>query len=117
MNVNFVWFVFGGSLLMQPAMADDNAGTLHQAKIAVQQKCCTQCRSRSFHAAGTIRKIDEQNGIVIIFHAPVADLMWPSMTMPFAVEDRALFDKIRVGEKVEFEFVRDARNGVIVGIN
>lgn len=117
MNMNFAWFVLAGGLLMHPAIAGENSETRHQAGIAVQQKCCIQCRSRSFHAAGTVRKIDEQNGIVIIFHAPVADLMWPSMTMPFAVEDRALFDKIRVGEKVRFEFVRDAGNGVIVDIN
>ena len=32
------------------------------------------------------------------------------------VHNRALFERFKVGEKVEFEFVRDAKSDVIIGI-
>ncbi|HQS58800.1 MAG: hypothetical protein B7Y56_10540 [Gallionellales bacterium 35-53-114] len=112
----FVLFLLGASLTMQPAIADQNTYTHQQNKKLVQKGGLAQCQSRIFHAVGTVRKIDYENSIVIMFHEPVADLMWPSMTMPFAIEDKALLDRIKVGERMNFEFVRDIRNGVIVGI-
>jgi Cu(I)/Ag(I) efflux system periplasmic protein CusF len=112
----FILFLLGASLTMQPAIADENAHAHQQSKKLAQKGGLAQCQSRTFHAVGTVRKIDYENSIVIMFHEPVADLMWPSMTMPFAIEDKALLDRIKVGERMNFEFVRDIRNGVIVGI-
>lgn len=52
-----------------------------------------------------------------IFHQPIMALMWPSMTMPFAVDDKSVLERLKVGEQVEFEFVRDGKNVVITNIN
>lgn len=116
MKMIFARSLLGAGLLVQSVFADDNNVAHQPVALTAAKNCCAPCESRSFNAVGMVRKVDPENGIVIIFHAPVAELMWPSMTMPFVVQDRALFDRIRVGEKVKFEFVRDARNGVIVGI-
>lgn len=116
MKTIFALPLLTAGLLIQAAYAGDRTDVHQQLAFSVQQKNCVQINSRSFHAAGTVRKIDVENGIVTIFHSPVADLMWPAMTMPFAVEDKALLESVKVGDVVKFEFVRDARNGVIVGI-
>ncbi|MFA6901772.1 MAG: copper-binding protein [Gallionellaceae bacterium] len=116
MKTFFAWSLLGAGLFIQPALANDMTNAQQKVAMVAPQKCCIQCKSRSFRATGIVRKVDPENGIVIIFHAPVDDLMWPSMTMPFAVQDRDLLGRIKVGEKLSFEFVRDVRNGVIVGI-
>lgn len=108
--------LIGLSMFVQVVSADQDYDVHAQEKPSVQQQDSGQSHVRHFMAIGTVRKIDSDNSIVIIFHNPVAALMWPSMTMPFAVSDRALFGQFRVGEKVEFEFVRGAKNGVIIGI-
>ena len=71
---------------------------------------------RCYTATGVVRNIDRDNGNVTIYYDAVPALMWPPMTMPFAVKDRSLFDRFKVGEKIEFEFVLEARTGVIVGV-
>ncbi len=85
-----------------------NSPTLQNEFGQIQQRC--------FWATGVVRKIDENNSIVTIFHNAVPELGWPSMTMPFAVKDRNLLPRFSAGERVEFEFVIDAKNSVIVGV-
>lgn len=112
----FVLPLLALSLVAQPVYADQGHYTHPQEKPYIWQQSDGHHQLRSFQAAGIVRKIDPHNGIVIIFHSPVAVLKWPSMTMPFAVNDRALFERFKVGEKVKFEFVRDAKSDVIIGI-
>lgn len=49
-------------------------------------------------------------------HEPVTSLDWPIMTMSFAVKDRALLDKLAVGKKIEFEFVKEGRSYTVIGV-
>lgn len=112
----FILSLLALSLVVQLVYADQGHYTHPQEKLYIQQQGGGQHQLRSFQAVGIVRKIDPHNGIIIIFHDPVAALKWPSMTMPFAVNNRALFERFKVGEKVEFEFVRDAKSDVIIGI-
>jgi Cu(I)/Ag(I) efflux system periplasmic protein CusF len=65
-------------------------------------------------AAGTVTKVDAAGSKVTIAHGPVESLKWPPMTMNFIVRDKALLGKLSSGKKVEFEFVQQGRDYVIV---
>lgn len=66
-------------------------------------------------ATGVIKSVDTQKKMVTLAHDPVESLKWPAMTMGFAVRDKALFDSMSVGKKVDVEFVKDGGNYVITG--
>lgn len=57
---------------------------------------------RTYTATGRVTKI--AGASITLNHAPVPALEWPSMVMPFALEDAALVDGIEPGDKVEFTF-------------
>jgi Cu(I)/Ag(I) efflux system protein CusF len=114
MKKSLVLSVIVLSLFVHRVFAEHGSDARPQDQSSVGQHCGEPSQTRSFVATGIVRKIDPDNGIVIIFHSPVAALMWPSMTMPFSVNDKALIDRFRVGDKVKFKFVRDAGSDVIV---
>ena len=49
--------------------------------------------------------VDVANQQVTLEHDAVTELNWPAMTMSFMVQDQALFKKLVVGKKVDFEIV------------
>ena len=67
-------------------------------------------------ARGTVKKVDAGAGLVVLAHDPVKSLNWPSMTMGFAVKDKALLDKLTVGKAVDFEFMQADRGYVITSV-
>ena len=70
-------------------------------------------QAQAHKASGTVTKVDQANAKVTIAHGPVQSLKWPAMTMNFVVKDKALFEKLSSGKKVEFEFVQQGRDYVI----
>ena len=67
-------------------------------------------------AAGVVKKVDPAKGTVTLAHGPVKDLNWPAMTMLFAVKDMALFGKLVVNKKIEFEFVQQGSSYVVTAV-
>ena len=65
------------------------------------------------NATGTVTKVDPAAGRITINHGPVASMSWPSMTMAFDVQDKKLAEKVKQGDKVEFEFTSSGRKNVI----
>jgi Cu(I)/Ag(I) efflux system membrane fusion protein len=59
-------------------------------------------------AEGTVISVDTAAGKLVIAHGPVATLDWPSMTMGFAVRDRALLESFKPQDAIEFRFVEGA---------
>lgn len=51
---------------------------------------------------GEIRRIDKEQGKMSIRHGPLVNLDMPAMTMVFVVQDRAMLDQVKVGDKVRF---------------
>lgn len=49
-----------------------------------------------------VRKIDKDAGKITLRHGPIRNLDMPPMTMVFQVGERAMLDKVKVGEKVRF---------------
>lgn len=58
-------------------------------------------------ANGIVRNIDKDTNKITIKHDGISQLAIPDMTMVFQVKDRALLDKVAVGDKVKFKAVRD----------
>ena len=60
-------------------------------------------------AEGEVRKIDKDAGKITIRHGPLKNLDMPAMTMVFQVSDRAMLDRVKTGDKINF--VADRING------
>ena len=56
-------------------------------------------------------KVDKAAGKVTLKHGPIKKLDMDSMTMVFRVADPAMLDKVKAGDKIEFE--ADRVNGAI----
>lgn len=52
---------------------------------------------------GEIRKVDKDAKKITIKHGPMPKFDMPGMTMVFQVKDPALLDKVKPGDKVNFE--------------
>jgi len=52
---------------------------------------------------GEVRKVDKEAKKLTIKHGPLANLDMPPMTMVFQVQDPAMLDQVKVGDKVKFE--------------
>ncbi|MFC7299654.1 copper-binding protein [Herminiimonas aquatilis] len=61
---------------------------------------------------GEVRRINKEGGKVTIKHGPLDNLDMPGMTMIFRVQDPAMLDQIREGDKIKF--VADKVDGVFV---
>ncbi|MBU1364529.1 MAG: copper-binding protein [Gammaproteobacteria bacterium] len=67
-------------------------------------------------AVGVVKEIDPKAGKVTFAHEPVKSLNWPAMTMGFAVKDKTLLDKLAVGKKVNFEFVKEGKGYTVTSV-
>src|ERR671914_2021441 len=65
---------------------------------------------------GVVTNVDRAVGKVTLKHDPIKSLNWPTMTMAFAVKDKALLEKVAKDKKVEFEFVQQGQQFVITSI-
>ena len=52
---------------------------------------------------GEVVKVDKAAGRVTLKHGPIKKLDMDSMTMVFRVADPAMLDKMKAGDKIEFE--------------
>jgi Cu(I)/Ag(I) efflux system periplasmic protein CusF len=68
------------------------------------------------NATGVVTKVDHAASKVTIKHGPVQSLSWPSMTMAFTVKDKAMLDKIKKDQKVDFEFVQQGKDYVVTSV-
>jgi len=67
-------------------------------------------------ASGKVTKVDPGKGAVTIAHGPVASMKWPAMSMTFKVKDKAMLDKVKPGDQVEFSFVESGKDHTITEI-
>jgi Cu/Ag efflux protein CusF len=54
-------------------------------------------------ADGEVRRIDAEAGKVTLRHGPIPSLDMGPMNMVFRVKDRAMLEKMKVGQKIRFE--------------
>lgn len=60
---------------------------------------------------GEVIKIDKSAGKITLKHGPIKNLDMDSMTMVFRVADPSMLDKVKSGDRIEFE--ADRINGAI----
>ena len=65
---------------------------------------------------GEIRKIDKDAGKMTIKHGEIKHMDMPPMTMVFAAGDKAMLDRVKVGDKVRFVVVQDKGRMVVTEI-
>ena len=65
---------------------------------------------------GEIRKIDKENGKITIKHGEIKHMDMPPMSMVFNVKDKAMLDKVQVGQKIQFIVIQDAGKMVVTDI-
>lgn len=54
-------------------------------------------------SSGEVRKVDRDAKKITIKHGPLQNLDMPAMTMVFQVKDPAMLDRLKAGDKVNFE--------------
>jgi Cu/Ag efflux protein CusF len=67
-------------------------------------------------ASGKVTKVDQASGSVTIAHGPVASINWPSMTMTFKAKNKAMLQKVKPGDQVDFSFVQSGKDHTITEI-
>jgi Cu/Ag efflux protein CusF len=72
--------------------------------------------STTAHATGIVEKVDASAGLVTIAHEAIPTIGWPPMTMGFRVEDKKLFGKLVVGQKVDFDFAMTSKGYVVTRV-
>ena len=70
----------------------------------------------AYKASGTVKKLDKTKGTVTLAHGPVKELKWSSMTMTFGVRDKSMLDKLSAGKKLDFEFVQEGKDYVVISV-
>jgi Cu(I)/Ag(I) efflux system periplasmic protein CusF len=71
---------------------------------------------QSHKGTGKVTKVDPAKNSVTIAHEPVSTMNWSAMTMTFKVKDKALLQKVKQGEKVDFEFVQQGKDYVVTAV-
>jgi len=103
----------GTFVLAQQKMEDMKS--MDMKSMDMGKKAATGAQT-THQAKATVKKVDPTTGIVTLAHEPIKSLNWPSMTMGFKVKDKALFDKLAVGNQVEVEIVKDGRDYVVTAV-
>ena len=89
--------VFVAATLFSPvAFADSD----HGKKEHGADGASTQAGALS---EGEVRKVDKDAQKITIKHGPLANLDMPAMTMVFQVQEPALLDKVKPGDRVKFQ--------------
>ena len=52
---------------------------------------------------GEVRKVDKEAKKLTIRHGPIANIDMPAMTMVFQVQDAAILDSLKAGDKIRFQ--------------
>jgi Cu/Ag efflux protein CusF len=57
-------------------------------------------------ADGEVKKVDKDSGKLTVKHGPLANLKRPGMTMAFKVQDQAMLDQVKAGDKIRLRVER-----------
>jgi Cu(I)/Ag(I) efflux system periplasmic protein CusF len=90
----------------QSATAEHDHGTMAGMHATKQEA--------GHQASGVVKKTDAATNTATIAHGAVKDLNWPPMTMKFKVKDKALLSQLQVDKKIDFTFVQEGNNYVII---
>jgi Cu(I)/Ag(I) efflux system protein CusF len=81
------------------------------AALAAASLAIAPALANSHLVKGEVVKVDKAAGKVTLKHGPIKKLDMDSMTMVFRVADPAMLDRMKPGDRIEFE--ADRVNGAI----
>lgn len=67
-------------------------------------------------ADAEVRKIDKDGGKLTLKHGEIKHLDMPGMTMVFGVKDKALLDKVKPGDRIQFMAVKEGGKYLVTEI-
>lgn len=108
--VNALTLATALALCTGSGLAQQTAGDMQGMKMGAA------ATSQTYHASGTVKKIDAAKGKVTFAHGPVKDLGWPAMVMGFKLKDKTLLDQLAVGKQVTFDFVKQGNSYVVTAV-
>ena len=91
--------LIASALLTAPALAQQKADDHAAHQPATAAPAAAQSADM---ADGEVRRIDRDAGKITLRHGEIKSLDMPGMTMVFKVEDLAMLDKVKAGDKVRF---------------
>jgi Cu(I)/Ag(I) efflux system protein CusF len=65
---------------------------------------------------GEVRKVDKAAAKITLKHGEIKNLDMPPMTMVFGVKDKALLDKVKAGDKVQFSAEKEGGQYLVTAI-
>jgi len=65
---------------------------------------------------GEVRKIDKENKKITLRHGEIKSLDMPGMTMVFAVQEPAVLERLKTGDKVRFSAEKQGETLVVTRI-
>ena len=106
------------SLVLVVAVAASSLWFLQStnANSVTSHSASKDSKSEIHQTDAIVRKSNPQAGKVTLSHGPVKSLNWPGMTMSFSVNDKALFDKLTVNQKVTIDFVQKGSDYVVTAV-
>ena len=90
-STGWLWLVLALSAL--PAAALANTHQTAQPTTAATEAALTE---------GEVRKVDKDAKKITIRHGAITNLDMPPMTMVFQVQDPAMVDRVKPGDKIRF---------------
>ncbi|MBT9465268.1 copper-binding protein [Hydrogenophaga sp.] len=102
-----LFFAFAGPALAQM--------TMEHGKMGMDQSKASTAGAPGM-TDGEIRKIDKDAGKITIKHGEIKNLDMPPMSMVFNIKDKAMLDKVQVGQKIQFVVIQDAGKMVVTDI-
>lgn len=68
----------------------------------------------SHHGKGMINSVDAKAGKINMSHEQIPSLHWAAMTMDFEVQDKAILNKLKKGQKVSFSLVEVSKGKYVI---
>jgi len=93
MNLTPAAVILAASLSLAAAHAQPSSHTAHHEPKA---------SATAPMVDGEVRKVDKEAGKLTLKHAPIPHLDMPDMTMVFRVQEPAMLDRVKAGDKVRF---------------
>jgi Cu/Ag efflux protein CusF len=90
------------------ALAAANAGAQMQMHDHAEHNAASAVSQDETNALadGEVKKVDKETGKLTVQHGPLANLGMPGMTMAFKVQDLAMLDQVKAGDKIRLRVER-----------
>lgn len=67
-----------------------------------------------YRGEGRIEAIDLTHAVITLAHGPIESLQWPAMTMDFRVQEPAVLNSFKPGQKILFEIAKESAGEFVI---